>query len=337
MFTLLEYIWIDADYKLRSKTKVEYSKINTVSDIVDWNYDGSSTNQATGDNSEIILKPCAIFPDPFRKDHHLLVLCSTYNPDGTPTKTNHREWAKKIFDSSLDEEPWFGLEQEYFFINPLTNLPLSYPNNNYILEKGQGDYYCRGSNLNNKERLIAEEHLQMCLYSNIKIAGLNAEVAPSQYEFQIGPCVGIEQGDHLWVGRYILNRIASMHNVKIEYEPKPLKGHWNGSGCHANYSTKLMREENGLEHIMVAIEKLGIKHSEHMKVYGDGNLERMTGRNETASYDKFTYGVASRNVSVRIGTETYKNKKGYFEDRRPSSNCDPYLVSAKIFETTMSL
>lgn len=335
MTTLLEYIWIDAEYKLRNKTKVEYSTITNLSEIPEWNYDGSSTKQATGDNSEIILKPCAIFPDPFRKENHLLVMCSTYNPDGSPTKTNHREWAEKIFDMKLEEEPWFGLEQEYFFIDPLTNLPLSYPKSNFILEQGQGDYYCRGSSSNHLERLIAEEHLQMCLYSQIKISGINAEVAPSQYEFQIGPCVGIQQGDHLWTARFILNKIASMYNVRIDYDPKPLKGLWNGSGCHANYSTKSMREENGLPYIMSAIEKLSLKHPEHMLIYGEGNLERMTGRNETSSYDKFSYAVASRNVSVRIGTETYKNNRGYFEDRRPSSNCDPYLVCAKIFETTI--
>ena len=50
--------------------------------------------------------------------------------------------------------------------------------------------------------------------------------------------------------------------------------------------------------------------------------------------NKFTSGIADRTASVRIGNETIKNKCGYFEDRRPSSNCDPFLVTSHIFETT---
>ena len=71
-----------------------------------------------------------------------------------------------------------------------------------------------------------------------------------------------------------------------------------------------------------------------MEVYGSDNNLRMTGNHETASYDKFSSGIANRGASVRIGNINYDNKKGYFEDRRPSSNCDPYLVTGKIFETT---
>ena len=94
------------------------------------------------------------------------------------------------------------------------------------------------------------------------------------------------------------------------------------------------RDENGLYYIITAIDKLSKKHNEHMEVYGSGNEKRMTGEHETASYDKFTSGTANRGASIRIGNANVKNKKGYFEDRRPSSNCDPYLVTSKIFETT---
>ena len=71
-----------------------------------------------------------------------------------------------------------------------------------------------------------------------------------------------------------------------------------------------------------------------MNIYGKDNHLRMTGTCETSSYDKFSYGIGSRTSSIRIPTTTFYSKFGYFEDRRPSSNMDPYLVTSKLFETT---
>lgn len=333
--TRLEYVWIDNNYNLRSKIKVIYNEnIDSINNIPEWNYDGSSTNQSSGEDSEVIIKPQRMFlskKDPF----HILVLCDTYTPTEEILKTNNRYNANEIFNTKLDAEPWFGMEQEYFIIDPITNKPLGYNEN-----KTQGQYYCSVGTENAFGRKIAEEHLLECVNYGVKISGINAEVAPGQWEYQIGPCEGIEMGDNLWIARYLLQKIAETHNVIINIDPKPLSGDWNGSGCHTNYSTKPMREgiseNNGLYYINNAIEKLSEKHTEHMKVYGSGNEKRMTGEHETASYDKFTSGVANRGASVRIGNANVKNKKGYFEDRRPSSNCDPYLVTSKIFETTIS-
>jgi|UniRef100_A0A6C0CHF6 glutamine synthetase len=340
----IEYIWIDANNNLRSKTKLIYNiNINfamEVKDFPEWNFDGSSTNQATGDNSDVILKPKCMFKDPFRKSLEsticILLLCETYTSDNKPLPSNNRYLADKLFANHSHEKPWYGLEQEYFIINSLTKLPVGFNDS-----LSQGQYYCGVGGENIFERKLVEKHLEYCLYAGINISGINAEVAPGQWEFQVGPCEGIVAGDHLWIARYILNRLCEEEeNISVNFEPKPLKGNWNGSGCHTNFSTKNMREGNGnkcgLDYINEAIDNLQKKHLEHMKVYGDGNEERMSGNFETADYNTFTHGISDRGASIRRGLQTVKNKKGYFEDRRPSSNCDPYLVTSKIFETIIT-
>jgi len=339
----LEYIWIDANNNLRSKTKIFHIYSNEelcIHDLPEWNFDGSSTNQATGDNSDVILKPICIFKDPFRKFTDItskLILCETYDSNGNPLPSNTRFAAKDLFKKKRHENPWYGLEQEYFIMNSITKLPVGY--NEY---NSQGQYYCGVGGGNVFERKLVEKHLEYCLYAGITISGINAEVAPGQWEFQVGPCEGIKAGDHLWVARYILCRLCEEEeNIEISFEPKPLKGNWNGSGCHTNFSTENMREgtvdKTGLEYINEAINKLKEKHMEHMKVYGKGNEERMSGKFETADYYTFTDGISDRGASIRRGLQTVKNKKGYFEDRRPSSNCDPYLVTSKILETITSI
>ena len=342
----LEYGWIDGENNLRSKVRVVDESNFDIDNIPDWNFDGSSTCQAKGDDSEIILKPCATFNtnynmyaySDFEYMNHILVMCETYTPDGIPCPSNHRVYADRVFNQALGEEPWFGLEQEYFIIDKKTNKPLGFPLDDDGHTK-QGQYYCSVGANNAYGRKIAEEHLLSCIQADIKISGINAEVAPGQWEFQIGPCVGVSQGDHLWMARFLLHKIAEKHNVLIDFHPKPLNGDWNGSGCHANYSTKNMRrgtnDKTGLEYIDDAIRKLKSKHREHMEVYGNDNHLRMSGEHETSSYHVFSDGVANRGASVRRGHDTIKNKRGYFEDRRPSSNCDPYLVTGKIFETTI--
>ena len=339
MNTCLEYVWIDGHQQLRSKMRVIPANVEILDEVDEWNYDGSSTYQATGRESEIVLKPCAIFNDAFGRNtrfiQYKLVMCETYLPDGTPCKTNNRKMGNEILKKYAREMPWFGLEQEYFMIDPKTNLPLGFPDDKNV---GQGQYYCSVGRKNAFGRQLAEEHMHGCLQAGIRISGINAEVAPGQWEFQVGPCLGIRQGDHLWMARYILCKMAEKHDIIIDFEPKPMKGDWNGSGCHVNFSTEKMRckmtdGKTGLEYINEAIEKLSKKHAEHMEVYGKDNHLRMTGENETASYDKFTDSIANRGCSIRRGNNTVNNKCGYFEDRRPSSNCDPYLVTSKIMET----
>lgn len=328
--SILEYIWFGGNNELRSKTRVITDvSINSIQDIPLWNYDGSSTNQAdSNSNTEVILKPCAIYKDPLRNSNtynNLLVLCETYDEKGDPLETNNRYYADKIFELCKEEEPWFGLEQE-FFILPNSNIT----NNIQKTTK----HYC-GTILNYIDRIIMEEHLQACLKSGLKICGINAEVSIHQWEFQIGPCVGIQASDELIIARFLLERIAEKHERVICYNPK-LQEDINGSGCHTNFSTKSMRNNNGLAVILGFMKKLEEKHEEHIKYYGENNEKRLTGLYETSSYYKFTYGVGTRNTSVRIGNQTYKEKRGYFEDRRPAANMDPYLVTSSLFKEFIS-
>lgn len=334
MSKTVEYVWLGGKSELRSKTKVVSGEV-TLENLTNWNYDGSSTNQASGNDSEVVIVPRALYVDPF-KENGYLVMCDTFKPDmKTALDNNYRIYADSIFNKDLDAKPWYGMEQEYFLISPKTNKPLGFP------EEGepapQGQYYCSAGTENAYGREVAEEHLEKCIKAGIQVSGMNAEVAPGQWEFQVGPVEGIDAGDQLWMARYILLRVAEKYGVMVDFEPKPVSGDWNGSGCHTNFSTLAMREgsedKNGLEIIEEAIEKLSVKHDFHMKLYGTGNELRMTGEHETSRYDQFSHGRANRGASVRIGNETIHNKQGYFEDRRPSSNCDPYLVTALLFQT----
>ena len=350
MKIVAEYIWLGGTGELRSKARTldlsnKYNQFSnriekfSISDIPNWNYDGSSTEQATGTDSEVIIKPCSYYKCPFRNYNDILVMCDTYKPDGTPLDGNNRHWAKQHFDKNLDAKPWYGIEQEFFM---MTYNGMPWQLNDLNTAKPQGQYYCSVGTENAFGRKLIEKHYDLCLYAGLSISGINAEVAPSQWEYQIGPVEGIEAGDQLWISRYILLRVAEEFEICINFEPKPLEGDWNGSGCHTNYSTQSMRNmdvvvetKTGLDYINEAIEKLSLKHDEHMKVYGSGNELRMTGHHETSSFNEFNSGVANRGASVRIPNETAKNKYGYFEDRRPSSNMDPYLVTGILFKTTV--
>lgn len=327
MKKIYDYIWLGGNDEFRSKSRV--LELKDGEEVPMWNYDGSSTNQADGKNSEIILKPCAVYEYPFHSDiPRYLILCCTYDSFGNPLPNNYRHVTQEIFEKYKLKEPWYGLEQEYFLYDVKNNKILGYDDN-----KKQGQFYCGVGCTNVYGREIVESHMIACIKAGLNISGINAEVAPGQWEFQIGPSIGIEAGDQLMMARYLLELIAEKHDIKIIWHPKPLKGNWNGSGCHINFSTIEMREENGIEHIEKSIIKLSHKHKEHLEVYGKHNEERLTGEHETSSISNFTVGRANRGASIRIGNDTINNKKGYFEDRRPSSNCNPYLATSIILQT----
>ncbi|XP_036385023.1 glutamine synthetase-like [Megalops cyprinoides] len=329
------YVWIDGTGEgLRSKTQTLEREPQGIEDIPEWNFDGSSTGQARGSNSDMYLVPVRMFRDPFTLDPNKLVLCEVLKDNRLPAEHNLRSACSKAMEEVQDLHIWFGMEQEYTLL-ALDEHPYSWPQGGF--PKPQGPYYCAVGADRAFGRDIVECHYKACLYAGVKISGANAEVMPSQWEFQVGPCEGIEIGDQLWMARYLLHRICEDFGVIATLDPKPMTGDWNGAGCHTNVSTEAMRAEGGLRHIEEAIEKLGRRHRYHIRRYdphgGQDNKRRLTGLHETSSIHEFTVGLANRGASIRIPRQVGQDGRGYFEDRRPAANCDPYAVTEAIVRT----
>jgi len=331
----VEYIWMDGHeptQKLRSKTKIIEGPVNSLSDIPDWGFDGSSTMQAAGKDSDCMLKPVSYIQDPIREGDNLLAMCEVMNPDGSVHDSNTRAHLRSVAEQYADQDSWFGIEQEYTFFQG--RVPLGWPEGGYPAP--QGPFYCGVGADEVYGRDIVEEHLELCIEAGLEISGINAEVMPGQWEYQVGPLGPLDAADQLWLSRWLLYRIAEDYGVSATLHPKPVKGDWNGAGAHTNFSTKSMREEGGIKVIEDACEKLSQTHDDHIAVYGAHNEERLTGLHETCSIQDFRYGVSDRGASIRIPMQTANDGYGYLEDRRPSANMDPYKVCAALIETTCS-
>lgn len=325
----LEYIWLDGytpEPSLRSKTKIVDSEPSDISDCSEWSFDGSSTEQAEGGSSDCLLKPVRIVPDPDR-NNGFLVLTEVLSADGSPHPSNTRSTYED------DEDFWFGFEQEYTIMKD--DLPLGFPRGGF--PGPQGPYYCSVGVNNAAGREIVEEHLDICLEAGLSVTGINAEVMKGQWEYQLFGKGAKRAADDLWLSRYLLHRNAEKFGAAISLHPKPIKGDWNGSGCHTNFSNTDIREKGGEEFIKGICEKFGEQHAAHIATYGSDNEQRLTGLHETQHIDSFSYGVSDRGSSIRIPIGTVQNGwKGYLEDRRPASNIDPYKVVARILATVKS-
>lgn len=332
----LEYIWLDGQegmQGLRSKTRIEADFSGQLEDCPMWSFDGSSTGQAEGGSSDCLLKPVAIFPDPGRTNA-FLVMTEVLNADGSPHPTNGRA---TIDDE--DDDFWFGFEQEYFLWDPETDLPLGFPTPD--APRPQGPYYCSVGARNAFGRDLIEEHLDLCIDAGLNIEGINAEVAPGQWEFQIFAKGAAQAGDQIWVARYLLERTAEQYGLWINWHCKPVKGDWNGSGMHANFSNTTLRtcgKKADYDRICDAFGASPAVIKAHIDVYGPDNEQRLTGLHETQSITQFSYGVSDRGASIRIPIATVERGwKGWLEDRRPNSAADPYKVAAQIIRTVKTV
>lgn len=356
-----EYIWLDGENlprtkegeviedcsnllktlpEPRSKTKFLTLKDDTpLEGIVPsvWGFDGSSTNQATGKDSDRVLLPVAVFYDPLRNDGtekvpHVLVLNEVFYKNGRPHPSNTRKFLREAVKEYADDEFWFGIEQEYTLMTK-DNKFIGFLDLNGALPDPQGKYYCGAGADRVFGREIAEEHWRACLRAGLKIAGINAEVMPGQWEYQVGADDPLTIADHLVVARYVMNRIGEKHGVIASLNPKP-HPQWNGAGAHTNFSTKGMRD--GTTRFDDVIERLRENHTAQINLYGEGIEKRLIGIHETSSCDEFTWGVSDRGASGRTPWQCDLAKKGYLEDRRPCANMDPYLVLSEIMDTVGS-
>ena len=336
------YVWLDGTQptaQLRSKTKV----LQHGQEIPIWGFDGSSTNQAPGEASDCVLKPVFSCPDTSGgcrdPEEDILVLCEVYNTDGTPHKSNTRRPCDIESQKFQEKLPIFGFEQEYTFMMRNSQpygfyeARMTHSGDDFITLP-QGPYYCSVGSGHAIGREVAEEHLDACLRAGLKVSGINAEVMPGQWEYQVGAIDPIAASDQLWVARWLLERIAENYDLIVSLEGKPAEGDWNGAGCHTNFSTEKMR--GSLQACTDACVALGENRAEHIKNYGHGIEDRLTGDHETCSYKDFKYGVSDRGASIRIPWQVEKNDGGYIEDRRPNANCDPYVVSALVVKTVCS-
>lgn len=345
MRSCVEYIWLDGSTpvkKLRSKCRIveidESCKVEA-SCFPLWTFDGSSTYQSTSDKSDLILKPVACYNDPLRPGkNNFLLMCEVFEQDMMPVSSNTRNALVSIMQKhSENYDPWVGFEQEYSFFHE--GRPLGWPKEG--LPKPQGDYYCGVGAGKMFGRQIVEEHMQACLNAGLMLFGVNAEVMPSSWEFQIGyrnfeneSADPINICDQLWVARWLLVRIAENYGVKVSFDSKPVLGDWNGSGAHVNFSTKQMRDKDlGKMAIKEFIDNLQSSHQEHIKDYGQGLELRLTGKHETCDINTFRAGPRDRGASIRIPEKVDRDGYGYIEDRRPGANCDPYLVAFRLMKT----
>lgn len=339
----IEYIWLDGtdNQDVRSKTRIieippKQEDQDLLELIPDWSFDGSSTGQAEGGSSDLVLKPVLYVPDPLRMPAmsvslNLLVVCEVMNPDGTPHVSNHRPTLANVADRYENSEVWVAVEQEYTLYGR-DGRPLGWPDIGY--PKPQGPYYCSPDR--NTGYALVEAHKDTCLYLGLPISGINAEVMLGQWEYQLGPQAPMAVADGLILSRWLLKRMASKYlNGYVSFDPKPESGDWNGAGAHVNFSTREMREDGGLRAVVRGAQKLARTHEEHIKVYGKGNERRLTGQHETASIERFRVGESDRGASVRIPIATLQAGKGYLEDRRPAANMNPYLVFAALMESIL--
>lgn len=352
---IAEYIWLDHKNEYRSKTRFleiinnnskfddnvnrkinNYIKSNNVDDYPIWYYDGSSIGDIPKNdknNTECILLPAFLMSNPLKKDTDNLIYMDVYciNKYKLGNEVYYVNPKMEIYNKLLKEldnnEYIFGIEQEFFILNKETGLP---PGLESLADIKQGKYYC-GNGINNiNTRKFILDTQEKLSNSDINVTGFNYEVAPGQAEFQLCS-VGMIALWYLIALRYILIRNAENYNYIISFDNIIYKGdkQYYNTGCHINISNVNTSGKDGIKYIMEHIEKLESKapktDSEFNEIFGEGSTNRLNGTLETSKWDVFSWGYGTRNTSIRIPNQVANDKRGYFEDRRPGGNVNPFI------------
>lgn len=332
----IRYIWLDDKGEVRNKLKVANNFKGLKKgqfEVNEWNFDGSSTNQSTTEDSDLIIKPCRVYV-PFHPQHpqnfkyedferEIIVLCTVHTNDGEPVESENRPALEKLNEKYKSSDWWFGIEQEYTMFQ--NGRPLGW--DKHVEPAKQGPYYCGVGEGKIVGEEISNEHVDECIIYDIDVYGTNAEVMLGQWEYQIGTADALKVSDDIIVSRYLLHRVAQNHKVEISLAAKPMRGDWNGAGAHTNFSTKPMRNaKTGKQAISSALTSLSKTHSKCIPLYGDDIDKRLIGTHETSSIHQFSHGEKNRSCSVRIPISVAKDGYGYLEDRRPCADVNPYTV-----------
>lgn len=322
MTTKLHYVWLDAAGKLRSKLKITEKQINTLEQCPDWSFDGSSTEQATGDNSDCILKPARLYKQTAIYGGisdvvgvPKIVLCEVFDSEDKPHESNHRrQLFKDMVETEGSETIWAAFENEFTFMQD--GLPLGF---NALAE--QGPYYCGlGSNHVQGRDCIMKAIEEMEKYG-LTITGHNVEVLTGggQHEYQLFSDYALKLCDDDIVSKFLLHLTTEGYDYYASFDTIPVAGPFNKNGKHLNFSTAEMRED------YAAVEQFckdfGPVYHKYKHLTGDDNKARLSGDYETADYDVYSYGIADRGATIRIPPSM-----DYVEWRSPAASADPYEI-----------
>jgi glutamine synthetase len=331
----VEYVWLDGKEGMPGlRSKARYIKKSAVkdlylSDIPRWTFDGGSTNQGTLEDSDKTLIPVKRYSDPFHKGGHI-VLCEVLNhSSNTRDELLHSSNTRDELRCLNTDGMLVGFEQEFTLMNPATGDPIGDCFGKDVLQER---FYCGVGPMNQIGRWLMDEFEEKVVEAGVDLYGVNAEVMPGQWEFQISEQDPLDAADDLWMARYILERVAESRPIVVSYEPKPSPT-MNGAGCHTNISTvSMMMPGRGPTPSMLT-SMFKDDHKQFLMSCGEGTQQRLTGECETSNWEQFSVGVGDRGASIRIPKDVATSGSGYFEDRRPSANCDPYRVLTAIMNT----
>ncbi|XP_030760469.1 glutamine synthetase 2 cytoplasmic-like [Sitophilus oryzae] len=334
--TQICYVWIDGTgIDLRTKTRTLDFVPSTYKECPNWTFDGSSTFFSGPEKSDYYIVPIAMYPDPFRRGNNKIVLCEAFTPEKKPTKTNNRQCCIETLNKVCDHEVKFGFEQEFFLVGH-DDKPYGWPCGAKIDTEGKS--YCGIGSNRVTGRDVVECIYRCCLYSGVDAYSCKAEIAFGQWELVTGPTLSIKAADDLWLMRYIISRVSEDYGLTASFKAK-LVPNAPGSALHTAMSTKNSRQDEGIKYIEQFMKKLEKNHANDIKSFdlaGGGDMrKRFTGKDGSPCLDKFKSGVGDRTAHVKLSPAVIDKKKGFFEDRRPCANADPYLVIATLIKSCL--